>query len=770
MVVTGEFDHIGSFAREGFARITPDHQVDLAFPDVNGRGITSLADDGDGGILVGGLLPTEFGRQGVARLGPDGAVDPDFANPQIVGAVEVVRALPDGRVVVGGSFTEVAGQPRHGLAVLHGDGSLDTSVPDVVIGGGPVRDVHLTVDGLIVAGGFLTAGGTSHPAGLRLLADGSVDPSFTSPVIGPAFALRYVRDVDVAADGRIALGGNFDTVDEEDRDGVVAPDGGFVVAGYDGSGGGRMGISRVGPSGIVDTGFGAEGTRTVDFGAAEDAAWDVALHPDGRIVVAGYADDLGQVALARLDPDGAFDVQFDQDGHRVDNLSLGVDVGFALTLQADGRILVAGGTGATNASVFVARYQAAGPPIRPGAAGSRSRRVPIPVIPPVHTAGMALAVVAALLLVLVTAAVVAFVVRAVLDRQAAASRDATVRAAVDTVYALAGDKLGDQLAAGSREIDHTGQVISRQVEGMSIELAQVRELVAALRQERADQQGRLEAQLEEAARRSADLADVTGSLRQALASPQSRGQWGERMADDVLRRAGFVEGVSYTKRRANEAGTIPDFTFLLPDGDRLHMDVKFPASAYLRYLEAESDTDREQHRRQFLRDVRDRVKELTVRDYADPRTTPGYLLLFIPNEAVYSFVHEQDPDLLDHALERRVVLCSPSTLFAVLAVVRQAIDHFRLEQASNEILECLGTFTRQWEKFSDQLDKVGRQLDGSQKAFAELAGTRRNQLQRAVDAVVDLRERQGLDELGGGTGGGAGPAAGVPHLHEVRGA
>lgn len=242
------------------------------------------------------------------------------------------------------------------------------------------------------------------------------------------------------------------------------------------------------------------------------------------------------------------------------------------------------------------------------------------------------------------------------------------------------------------------------------------------------------------------------------------------MADDVLARAGFVEGVNFRKRRATDAGTIPDFTFLLPDGDQLHMDVKFPASAHLRYLEAEADTDREQHRRQFVRDVRDRVNELTGRDYADPRTTPGYLLLFIPNEAVYSFLHEQDPDVLDHALDRRVVLCSPSTLFAVLAVVRQAIDHFRLERASDEILECLGGFTRQWEKFSDQLDKVGRQLDQSQRSFADLAGTRRNQLQRAVDAVVDLRERKGLDELGGGTGGGAGPAAGVPHLHEVRGA
>ena len=382
---------------------------------------------------------------------------------------------------------------------------------------------------------------------------------------------------------------------------------------------------------------------------------------------------------------------------------------------------------------------------------------------------MVIALLAGLVLVVVTAAVVGGVVWLILSRQAEASRDATVRAAVDTVYAMAGDKLGDHLAAGSREIDLHGQAITQQVEGMAGELTQVRELVASLQRDRVDQQGRLETKLEEAARQSADLASVTGALRQALASPQSRGQWGERMADDVLRRAGFVEGVSYTKRKATDAGTIPDFTFLLPDGDVLHMDVKFPASAYLRYLEAEADTDREQHRRQFLRDVRDRVKELTVRDYADPRTTPGYLLLFIPNESIYSFMHEQDPEILDHALERRVVLCSPSTLFAVMAVVRQAIDHFRLERASSEILDCLGTFTRQWEKFSEQVDKVGRQLDGGQRAFAELAGTRRNQLQRAVDAVVDLRERKGFDEGDGASGALVGESE-VLHLREVSGA
>ena len=74
-------------------------------------------------------------------------------------------------------------------------------------------------------------------------------------------------------------------------------------------------------------------------------------------------------------------------------------------------------------------------------------------------------------------------------------------------------------------------------------------------------------------------------------------------------------------------------------------------------------------RDRFLRDVRDRVKELQGRGYDASESTVGYLLLFIPNESVYGFIHENDATLLDDALAKNVVLCSPTTLFAVLGVV-----------------------------------------------------------------------------------------------------
>jgi DNA recombination protein RmuC len=354
------------------------------------------------------------------------------------------------------------------------------------------------------------------------------------------------------------------------------------------------------------------------------------------------------------------------------------------------------------------------------------------------------------------------------DERRAAEHQATVRAAVDaavdTVVKVAGERLGAQAEAGSRELATRHQAFEQRVGELRgtvadqlalrnatveqhmgdvrAELARVTELVATLQRDRAEQHGRVETRLSEMAAVSARLAETTQSLRQALANPKARGQWGERMADDVLRAAGLVEGISYRKQSATTAGTIPDFTFLLPGGRVLHMDVKFPVDNYLRYLEAASDRERDQHAIAFVRDVRARVRELSGRVYIDPDDTLDEVLLFIPNEAVYAFVHQHDRDLIEVALGLKVVLCSPSTLFSVLAVIRQAVEQTQLQRTSDEILACLAAFEQQWSKFSDALDKVGRSLDSVRRSWDELSGTRRRQLERQLDRVGELRSRR----------------------------
>jgi DNA recombination protein RmuC len=171
------------------------------------------------------------------------------------------------------------------------------------------------------------------------------------------------------------------------------------------------------------------------------------------------------------------------------------------------------------------------------------------------------------------------------------------------------------------------------------------------------------------------------------------------------------------------------------------MDVKFPLDNYVRFVEADGELDRQRHLKQFRRDVRQRVNELSQRHYEAGESSLDVVLLFIPNESVYAAIFEHDPALLEGAFARKVVLCSPCTLFAVLAVIRQAAETFRLQQRSREIVALLGGFAKQWGAFTEQMDRVGRRLDALQKDYDAMTGVRRRQLERQLDRVEDVRRR-----------------------------
>jgi DNA recombination protein RmuC len=372
----------------------------------------------------------------------------------------------------------------------------------------------------------------------------------------------------------------------------------------------------------------------------------------------------------------------------------------------------------------------------------------------------------AILCALLVGGLVAFAVLrflpAHLRRHLAGEREATVQAAVETVVRIAGDRLDQHAKSGTAELDLRTQDISRQ-------LSQVTDLVATLQKDRANQHGEMLSGLDAARQASSELAGLTGQLRQALASPKTRGAWGERMAEDVLRRAGLAEGLNYRKQTAVAGGpTIPDFTFLLPRGHVVHMDVKFPIDNYLRHLDADSDVERDRTAKQFTRDVRARVKELTGRGYADPEHTVEFLLLFIPNESVYSFIHEQDPELVDHAMAQKVVLCSPFSLFSMLAIIRKAMDNFLVEETSAEIIKCLGGLDDQWSRLSEAIEKVGRGLKTTQGAYDDLEGTRRRAFEKKLTEIQELRTERPLpaavghpDEVG--------PVVDLPGITDLSG-
>ncbi|CAN5762231.1 DNA recombination protein RmuC [soil metagenome] len=328
---------------------------------------------------------------------------------------------------------------------------------------------------------------------------------------------------------------------------------------------------------------------------------------------------------------------------------------------------------------------------------------------------------------------------AALQQRLEAGQQAQLHQTVDTVVSLAQQQLSAARGHDAQRLESTESRLGLQLEQMRGDLDQVGTLVRQLETNRAQQYGTLAEQLAETGRQTRALNETTHDLRQALSSSQARGQWGERMAEDVLQLAGFLEGVNYSKQQRLASGGIPDFTFLLPRGLELHMDVKFPLDNYLRYLDADNDTDGERFRKGFLRDARDRVRELADRGYREPDAAVDCVLLFIPNEALFGFIQEQDRGLVDEAMRRKIVLCSPLTLFAVLAVVRQSVDNFHLERTSDEILSHLSDFRNQWDKYCDEFDKLGTHLARSQKTYDALCATRRRQLERPLDKLDALR-------------------------------
>lgn len=324
------------------------------------------------------------------------------------------------------------------------------------------------------------------------------------------------------------------------------------------------------------------------------------------------------------------------------------------------------------------------------------------------------------------------------DAFGALSRDA-LAVNSEEFLKLAKTRLENQTDAGASHLEEKKKLIDARLETVTKKVAELNQALHGAEKERRESFGRIIKELENTGQANLRLQNTTAQLTAALASPSHRGQWGERMAEDVLRLAGMVEGINYKKQTLTDAGTKPDFVFMLPSGQSVNMDVKFPLNNYVRYLESEGN-DAEQFKKTFLQDVRKRISEVTTREYIDPSGgTVDVVLVFIPNEQVYGFIHENDPGLLDDAMSKKIVLCSPLTLFAILAVIRKAADNFRLQETSDEILALMGTFAKQWEKYSNVVETLGTRLESTMKAYGDLKTTRSRMLQRQLDKIDSLR-------------------------------
>ncbi len=316
----------------------------------------------------------------------------------------------------------------------------------------------------------------------------------------------------------------------------------------------------------------------------------------------------------------------------------------------------------------------------------------------------------------------------------------------DAFQALAAEALDSNsqrlVSQAAAALESKKELIDQAIKAVNERLEHVRGYLQSVESSRKQDFGELDKSLR-------TLSQTTGELHRMLASTQRRGAWGERMAEDILRLAGMTEGVNYAKQDSRYAtgSDRPDFTFFLPNDLKVNMDVKFPLEAYKAYLDAESDDAIQAARKQLVSDLTSHIRAVSSRGYVDKKIpTVDYVILFVPSEQVYALALESGPDLIDQGLSRKVVLASPLTLYAMLAVIRQAAESANLMRAADEVMNLLHEFDRQWQKYNEEIDRLGGQLDTVARTYENIRTTRTNMLRKPLDKLEDLRQRRDLPQ------------------------
>ena len=298
----------------------------------------------------------------------------------------------------------------------------------------------------------------------------------------------------------------------------------------------------------------------------------------------------------------------------------------------------------------------------------------------------------------------------------------------ETFLKQAGEKFKSLKESSQQDLDEKKKLIDKSLVGMNERLDNIHK-----------QSTELKSSIDTSQKTTETLSENTARLREILSSSQKRGQWGERMVVDILQFVGLMENVNYTKQSPVESGQRPDFTFILPQEKRLNMDVKFPLVHYENYLAADSEEAQAQEKSAFLRDVKNHIKSVCGREYINPAEgTLDYVMLFIPNESIYGFINREDTELVDYALRNHVLLCSPLTLYAVLSLIHQAARNFTMNERASEVMALVNDFRNQWKKYVEQMDKLGRRIDGLTGDFHTLVHTRTRALDKPLDKIENI--------------------------------
>jgi DNA recombination protein RmuC len=275
-------------------------------------------------------------------------------------------------------------------------------------------------------------------------------------------------------------------------------------------------------------------------------------------------------------------------------------------------------------------------------------------------------------------------------------------------------------------------------------IGRVERQVATLERDRLEQYARLDEQLAVVTAGGEALRVQTSALAGALRSPTARGTWGEVQLRRVVEHAGMLNRVDFAAQavgtRPDGRAVRPDLVIHLPGGKNVVVDSKAPLAAFLEASEGTLDQARHKAAAAgHAKALRAHVDALAAKEYwkaFDP--SPEIVICFLPGEAFLGAACQQDPSLLEHAMARRVVLATPSTLLALLRTVALTWQTDALSGSAKELFEVGRELYSRLGTLGGHTSRLGRALERAVEDYNALVGT----LERRV--LVTARRIEGL--------------------------
>jgi len=320
-----------------------------------------------------------------------------------------------------------------------------------------------------------------------------------------------------------------------------------------------------------------------------------------------------------------------------------------------------------------------------------------------------------------------------------ATQEATSRAVKDIL------EISEELRKREAETA-TATLDKRQAEITSLaeRIARGQKRIEEQVQKRGEADLQTQVMLEQMGQTIGNLNNETAGLKKALRQPQTRGQWGELQMRRCIEIAGMTEHVDFELQetlRTEEGRLRPDAVFLLPEGRSFVADSKVPLDAFLDAQECEAEGERRTHLERHARQAREHVRSLSSKDYQgqfNPGQTPDLVICFIPNEPALHAAFTADPALFDYALERNVLLVSPTSLIGLLRTMELGWRQERMVAEAAEIASAAGTLHARFSKFLSDFDTVGGRLSSATKAYNSAVGSMEGRL------LPQLRKVEGL--------------------------